>query len=485
MGRDLIVVQIGTFANFVGAHYWNFQNELFGSAFGGDLSPESLYSESLRGSYRPRALLIDSKGSLGSRPQYHGSHQHVERVDLSWGGAASIHVQEKIEPTEFMKSIEDEASVEGVNAGLPERGLPFSEESVAYWTDYCKEVFSDRSYLQLDGTFHGHPPALFTTGQELVTTETEDDIVDAFRWQAEQCDNFGGVVTLCESDTGYTGVADSVLTALRDEFPGSPGITFGCAQRRRSPAKLHSGLNEAWLAAVCARLDQHLIPFSATQWDANTFQHFNLVDVFNPYYSSSTLAVGVEMASLPLRKKEQMSLLELVDRLRPRPSWKVSRVDLAFPMRLQQDSLLDFGSPAFRSLTPSLVGSDLSAVESRRSRSTIICSRGVAFPSNDDVMESESSEASIIKSSVLPIPVPFPHRFSAAVGRDGNFLDNAESALRMKAKGNDFECESCGVLSVLSADAKGGCKVSLPPQALLFIETSHGQNRFQRTIAST
>mmetsp|Transcript_10591 Transcript_10591/g.44141 ORF Transcript_10591/g.44141 Transcript_10591/m.44141 type:complete len:101 (-) Transcript_10591:1564-1866(-) len=100
-------------------------------------------------------------------------------------------------------------------------------------------------------------------------------------------------------------------------------------------------------------------------------------------------------------------------------------------------------------------------------------------------MESESSEASIIKSSVLPIPVPFPHRFSAAVGRDGNFLDNAESALRMKAKGNDFECESCGVLSVLSADAKGGCKVSLPPQALLFIETSHGQNRFQRTIAST
>ncbi|KAJ8901803.1 hypothetical protein NDN08_004008 [Rhodosorus marinus] len=455
MGRDLIVVQIGSLANFVGAHYWNFQNELFGSAFGGDLSPESLYSESLGGSYRPRALLIDSKGSLGSRPQYHGSHQHVERVDLSWGGASSIHVQERIEPTEFMKSVEEEAGVEGTNLRLPEGELPFSEEFLAYWTDYCKEVFSDRSYLQLDGTFHGRPPALFTNGQELVTAEREDDIVDAFRWQAEQCDNLSGVMTLCESDTGYTGVADSVLTALKDEFPGPPGVTFGCGQRRRSPSKLQSGLNDAWLAAVCARLDQHLIPFSATQWDANTFQHFNLVDVFNPYYSSSTLAVGVEMASLPLRKKEQMSLLELVDRLRTRPSWKVSRADLIFPMRLQQDSPLDLASPAFRSLTPSL-GSDLSAVDSRSYQSTVICSRGVAFPSNEDFAESECSEASIIKSSVLPIPVPFPHRFSAAVDRDGNFLDNAASALRMKAKGKDFECESCGVLSVLSADAKGG-----------------------------
>jgi len=455
MGRDLIVVQIGSFANFVGSHFWNFQNELFGSTVGGDLSPECLYSESLGGSYRPRALLIDSKGSLGSRPQYHGSYQSAERVDLSWGGASSTHVQERIEPTQFMKCVEEEAGIEGTKIRSSEDELPFSEESVAYWTDYCKEIFNARSYLQLDGSFHGRPPALFTTGQELVTAEREDDIVDAFRWQAEQCDNFSGLITLCESDTGYTGVADSVLTALKDEFPGPPGVTFGCRQRRRSPSKLQSGLNEAWLAAVCARLDQHLIPFSADEWEANTFPHFNLVDVLNPYYSSSTLAVGLEMASLPLRKKEQMSLLELIDRLRTRPSWKLSRADLIFPMRLQQDGPLSFDSPAFRSLTPSL-GSHLSAVDLRSYQSTVICSRGVAFPSNEDFVESELSEASIIKSSVLPIPVPFPHRFSAAVDRDGNFLDNASTASRMQAKRRDFECESCGVLSVLSADANGG-----------------------------
>ncbi|MCD7446470.1 hypothetical protein HAX54_007784 [Datura stramonium] len=77
--REIVTIQVGNYANFIGSHFWNFQDELLGLAE----SPESdqvfknhsldmdvLYrtGETQQGllTYTPRMVSVNFQGSLGS-----------------------------------------------------------------------------------------------------------------------------------------------------------------------------------------------------------------------------------------------------------------------------------------------------------------------------------------------------------------------------------------------------------------------------------
>ena len=78
---DTVTLQFGRFSNYVGAHFWNLQDELIGAlsqdvddARGVDVSglyrassSSSSHSQSAAGvTYTPRALIYDLRSSLGS-----------------------------------------------------------------------------------------------------------------------------------------------------------------------------------------------------------------------------------------------------------------------------------------------------------------------------------------------------------------------------------------------------------------------------------
>lgn len=77
--REIVTVQVGSFANFIGSHFWNFQDELLGLASepsndplfkNNSLNMDVLYrtGENHEGilTYTPRLVSVDYQGSLGS-----------------------------------------------------------------------------------------------------------------------------------------------------------------------------------------------------------------------------------------------------------------------------------------------------------------------------------------------------------------------------------------------------------------------------------
>ncbi len=70
--REVLTVSLGSHANHVNAHYWNFQDELAGLQVGtqAEVDHDVLFraSEDAAGetAYVPRVVILDTKGSLGS-----------------------------------------------------------------------------------------------------------------------------------------------------------------------------------------------------------------------------------------------------------------------------------------------------------------------------------------------------------------------------------------------------------------------------------
>ncbi|XLS57018.1 hypothetical protein HN51_006773 [Arachis hypogaea] len=77
--KELVTIQLGDFANYVGSHFWNFQDELLGLAE--DLNADSVFKnhdlnmdvlyrtgETQQGifTFTPRLLSINMRCSLGS-----------------------------------------------------------------------------------------------------------------------------------------------------------------------------------------------------------------------------------------------------------------------------------------------------------------------------------------------------------------------------------------------------------------------------------
>jgi hypothetical protein len=82
--REVLTVSLGSQANHVNAHYWNFQDELAGLQVGAqaEVDHEVLFraSEDAAGetAYVPRVVMLDTKGSLGSLSRLGGPHAMLD-----------------------------------------------------------------------------------------------------------------------------------------------------------------------------------------------------------------------------------------------------------------------------------------------------------------------------------------------------------------------------------------------------------------------
>ncbi|KAI5062184.1 hypothetical protein GOP47_0022723 [Adiantum capillus-veneris] len=152
--KEIITVQFGTYANFVGSHFWNLQDELLGLQNDPDADPcfansgvnfDVLYrfGETTQGAatYTPRLLAIDARGSLGTANVKGSLYEQTPLVDITsvtswhigrratavvvvlellllyftcastkslWKGQVSKHVTEPHVKNEFLKSLEQE-----------------------------------------------------------------------------------------------------------------------------------------------------------------------------------------------------------------------------------------------------------------------------------------------------------------------------------------------------------------------------------------
>ncbi|XLR64304.1 hypothetical protein S83_014976 [Arachis hypogaea] len=108
--KELVTIQLGDFANYVGSHFWNFQDELLGLAE--DLNADSVFKnhdlnmdvlyrtgETQQGifTFTPRLLSINMRCSLGSLSSHGTLYKEITSSPsdvVTWTGKVSTQASE-------------------------------------------------------------------------------------------------------------------------------------------------------------------------------------------------------------------------------------------------------------------------------------------------------------------------------------------------------------------------------------------------------
>ena len=289
MVKEIITLQFGHYANYVGAHYWNIEEAH--SLFDRDdqrpeLSPETVWrvSQLHNGelTHTPRAVMYDLAGSLGSisdagtlepdvpildryaptvadrsQPTWNGGvERHQISADSNGGnwrqqlsgmlGDGDDATMDLVDATErkvrTAHSLADDYDTQessgtrkAVDAGLmpSRRQMPRRHVRVRgpveSWTDYLVPHLHSKNIALMRGIHHRvNAFDYFTQGAALLETRAqEDDALDRMRYLAEECDTLQGVQCFVDVDSAFGGFAARYLECLKDDYERTPVLVFG------------------------------------------------------------------------------------------------------------------------------------------------------------------------------------------------------------------------------------------------------------------
>lgn len=142
MGRgEVVTLQVGRFANYVGSHAWNLQDEAFGrvaaadggtATHGGEawraLDGDATWAQRASGAWAPRVLVVDAAAHLGAMPAAGGDAVAADAfaatraaeevmhaatdVVAAWDGRIERREAERITPSPFVAALYSERELE-------------------------------------------------------------------------------------------------------------------------------------------------------------------------------------------------------------------------------------------------------------------------------------------------------------------------------------------------------------------------------------
>ncbi|OWK04749.1 MSTO1 [Cervus elaphus hippelaphus] len=241
--REVLTLQLGHFAGFVGAHWWNQQDAALcrpndAKEPPGELCPDVLYrtGRTLHGqeTYTPRLILMDLKGSLSSLKQEGGLYRDKQLdAAIAWQGKLTTHKEELYPKNPYLQDL---LSAEGVlssdgtwrvksipngkgpppftNARAPKPVMP-TEGSIRVWSDFLRVHLHPRSICMIHKYNHDggeHPEGTQVPGRA--------------GGQAAFLGG-GGFQILCDLHDGFSGLGAKAAELLQDEYSGRGIITWG------------------------------------------------------------------------------------------------------------------------------------------------------------------------------------------------------------------------------------------------------------------
>jgi Misato Segment II tubulin-like domain/Tubulin domain len=488
--REVVTVQLGEYANYLGSHFWNLQDEAVAQltdAGRQELNPHIFLREAVHGSnisFSPRLQILDLSGAFGSLNMAAGYTLHRQRddnaagshvspgADLLWHGTNRRYEKPQIPMNTFLDSLADEDAFpaqgspeEPAKPGLcpdvgelaedgasPDFGL---DSNVRYWTDYLKAKLHPRTCRSIPGVHHGvNDFALFGSGVAAASGNLLSETFDDLRYFIECCDSFGGLVVICDVHGGFSGFAERYLAHISEELGASPPIAvYGASSPPpASPSTSSQSLqtemtqrlfNEALLFSATAEYSTQYIPLRGARTMNFQYMHPSLS---NPFQTSSALAVGMDVALTPLKYLEsRVSLTGLLDSMRPAPFANLSSLALAMPLpgrlSILRSALHELSGMVRLSLAQAQSGPVTSAGISDNPNPPIplptrevVCARGVSL----------DAEIFCRVDTRIAVPVPFPRFFDRRVDMQGHILPLAMASKRPRL------CE-VGELSALTS----------------------------------
>ncbi|XP_013216621.2 protein misato homolog 1 isoform X3 [Ictidomys tridecemlineatus] len=352
--REVLTLQLGHFAGFVGAHWWNQQDAALGRATSaqeslGELCPDVLYrtGQTLHGqeTYTPRLILMDLKGSLNSLKQEGGLYWDKQLdAAVAWHGKLTTH-KEEVYPQN--PHLQDLLSAEGVRSSdgfwrvksIPNgKGPPPVttaaipkplESSVRVWSDFLRVHLHPRSICMIQKYNHdGETGRLEAFGQgESVLKEPRylEELEDRLHFYVEECDYLQGFQILCDLHDGFSGVGAKAAELLQDEYSGRGIITWGLIPGSYSlgePQKnIYRLLNTAFGLVRLTAYSSFVCPLSLggslglrPQPPVN-FPHLHY-DATLPFHCSAILATALDTVTVPYRlRSSPVSMVHLANML--------------------------------------------------------------------------------------------------------------------------------------------------------------------------
>lgn len=385
--RELITLQVGHYANFIGTHWWNLQEASFvyDNPSGTDINHDFLFKEGItlqrQETYTPRLLAIDFKGNLHSLATsgslYNPLRSDPSTSEASWDGPVELIRQIPQEKNEFLLDLEQEDTVhffptdedkdicidDTIADSKVANSVPVSlqkvydlSNSVKVWSDYLRPHLHPNSVYLLDDNYivsgsaseegsWGFPSGTMLWQRE----EVEDTITDRIRILAEACGSLQGFQMICDVQDGMGGISNGILLHLEDEYRSKDYITFAATPPHLSPTipqsklLIQSSIIQSY--TMLSNLSGMFIPLSLRhscldlQSPPVSFPHMSL-QTNSAYKTSSVLASFIDTASLAYRVRNAPMLLSNAIEFLTLPGRQVVGGSLALPLGLGNDQYL-------------------------------------------------------------------------------------------------------------------------------------------------
>lgn len=375
--REVITLQLGHYANFVGSHIWNLQEACFSykpndKTIPLEFSHDTFFREGRNPkgnvTYTPRLLIADLQGSLGNLKAtgclYDPPPSSANEV-IAWSGKVTIHKAEperKVPGGSRDKDVQrfpadqdkDVCRVDPVHQSS--RQVESKKEPVQLWSEFLGVHLHPRTIHLITRYLHDNPDDpfdLFGIGNQCAEDpEWQNSFVDDVRWFAEDCDSLQAFNILLDGHNGFTGLTSSLLEILRDDYPNKSLVCWPLYQ------PLYNSINEGRVALDMAhrhfnavmcyhslnRLSSAFCPLSVSssyfQPLLRDFKHLKLGSDLLHYNTSGVLGLALDNIMCALKLKSQpLEVPELFGQLCS-PSKKLCVLGMGLPLGLGELQLL-------------------------------------------------------------------------------------------------------------------------------------------------
>ncbi|KAK7367506.1 hypothetical protein VNO80_09518 [Phaseolus coccineus] len=481
--KEIVTLQVGDFANFVGSHFWNFQDELLGLA--GDPSADSVFKnqdlnmdvlyrtgETQQGipSYTPRLVSINLRGSLGSMNSHGTLYTEVASTSsdvVTWTGKVSTQASEPFKRNLFLQRLYEEEENSNMVNEMPgskngsrseyedKEIIEGLENGVQFWSDYSKVHYHPRSLYELDGVW----PVVeefnnYGIGRDSFAWAAQgEEISERLRFFVEECDNIQGFQFIVDDSGGFSAVAAEFLENIVDEYTNIPVLLYAVqgsgprtnlqSRKRTVSEVLHDSISFSRLSSYCKLIVPVGLP-SLSKSKASRFLH---IEDEKHFHSSAVYAAALHSISLPFRMvpvgptadacsnsgavdihgvvqmlsgQGRQNMVSILDVAMPAPALTGGHNDL---------SLLEMLQP----LTPQTADDveDMLAIEHMTVHGALAseghrASVGEVKDTVDGAFRCANTRPMFCHLSValcpLPIPLPFPSIFGNNIGKQGELV---------------------------------------------------------------
>ncbi|KAF2766345.1 tubulin nucleotide-binding domain-like protein [Teratosphaeria nubilosa] len=302
--HEILTLQFGQQANYLGTHYWNTQESYFtyagqeASPVDHDISFRAGIGADGHDTYTPRTLIYDLKGAFGTLRRENALYDVQSGGGRDgdgggWGGATVPLRLPPVTPSRYQVALEQ-------GGDLP----TLTTETIRFWSDYNHLFYHPRSIVQLheyEVQSQLMPFERWSAGEEFFgSLDREHDLLDRdLRPWLEECDQLQGMQVLTGWDDAWGGFAARYLERIADELGkgcrwvyGLSGAGRGLRERRgKAEAAVRSLVEFQGSASMVVPL--HGCP--------GVLPRYVRVDAGSRWHTSALQAVLVESVSLPMR----------------------------------------------------------------------------------------------------------------------------------------------------------------------------------------